>query len=108
MHQRMNEKRFRKFDAIAEETKDWYRTLGSAAAPRGIVAWGSMYGLMREWVLTHPEYRVFLPEIVHPFPIAALERWREGIEQGQLEFLIQFPVHRQYILLAVAPAGRGS
>ena len=82
MHQRMNEKRFRKFDAIAEETKDWYRTLGREAAPRGIVAWGSMYGLMREWVTENPEYRVFLPEIIHPFPVAALDRWRAGLEWG--------------------------
>jgi len=82
MHQRMNEKRFRKLDAIAVETAGWYRTLGRAAAPKGIVAWGSSYGMLREWVIENPEYRVFLPEIVHPFPLAAFEAWRAGLEWG--------------------------
>jgi pyruvate/2-oxoacid:ferredoxin oxidoreductase alpha subunit len=75
----MNEKRFRKLAAIAEETRDWYRTLGSADAPRGLVAWGSQYGLLREWVAARPEYRVFLPEILFPFPIEAFEKWRVGL-----------------------------
>jgi 2-oxoglutarate ferredoxin oxidoreductase subunit alpha len=79
IHQRMNEKRFRKMDAIAQETKDWYRTIGASLAPRGIIAWGSQYGVLREWVKLHPEYRVFLPEILHPFPLEALARWREGL-----------------------------
>jgi 2-oxoglutarate ferredoxin oxidoreductase subunit alpha len=93
MHERMNEKRFRKFAAIAVETRDWYRTLGREGAPRGIVAWGSMYGMLREWVIAHPDYRVFLPEIVHPFPVEALERWRQGLEHCavvELSFQGQF------------------
>jgi 2-oxoglutarate ferredoxin oxidoreductase subunit alpha len=79
MHHRMNEKRFRKLPAIAQETRSWYRTLGSPDAPRGLVAWGSSYGLLREWVLARPEYRVFLPEIIFPFPIEAFEEWRRGL-----------------------------
>ena len=38
------------------------------------------YGLLREWVEAHPNYRVFLPEIIHPFPLAAFEAWRAGLE----------------------------
>jgi 2-oxoglutarate ferredoxin oxidoreductase subunit alpha len=79
-HQRMNEKRFRKLDVIAAETADWCRTLGAPGAPKGIVAWGSAYGLLREWVAAHPDTRVFLPEIIHPFPLAAFEAWRRGLE----------------------------
>lgn len=79
MHQRMNEKRFRKMAGIAADTKDWFRTLGEASAPKGIVAWGSMYGLLREWVIARPEWRVFLPEIIHPFPLEAFESWRRGL-----------------------------
>ena len=79
-HQRMNEKRFRKLPAIADETRDWYRTLGASAAPQGIVAWGSQYGILREWVMSHPEYRVFLPEAIHPFPLEGFEAWRRGLE----------------------------
>ena len=79
MHHRMNEKRFRKLTGIAAETYDWFRTLGEPDAPKGIVAWGSEYGLLREWVAAHPEYRVFLPEIIHPFPLEAFETWRRGL-----------------------------
>jgi 2-oxoglutarate ferredoxin oxidoreductase subunit alpha len=79
-HQHMNEKRFKKLAGVARETKDWFRTLGHPAAPRGIIAWGSQYGILREWVAARPEYRVFLPEIVHPFPLEALERWRRGLQ----------------------------
>ena len=95
MHQRMNEKRFRKIAAIAQETRDWYRTLGRPDAARGLVAWGSQYGLMREWVAGHPEYRAFLPEILHPFPIEAFERWRKGLAGGAVvELSFQGQFHR--------------
>ncbi len=95
IHQQMNVKRFKKLEAIARETKDWFRTLGAPHAPRGIIAWGSQYGLMREWVATHPEYRVFLPEILHPFPIAALEAWRMNLEfAAVVELSFQGQMHR--------------
>ncbi len=80
LHQKMSEKRFRKLDGIAVDTKDWYRTLGADDAPRGIIAWGSTYGVLEEWVREHPEYRVFLPEIIHPFPVDALTAWRAGLK----------------------------
>jgi 2-oxoglutarate ferredoxin oxidoreductase subunit alpha len=79
-HHRMNEKRFRKLLGIARETKDWFRVLGNSRAPRGIVAWGSQYGLLREWVVGRPEYRVFLPEILHPFPLEGFTAWRKDLE----------------------------
>ena len=95
IHQRMSEKRFKKLDAIAEQTKDWVRTFGAPHATKGIIAWGSQYGLLREWVELHPEYRVFLPEILHPFPIAALERWRRGLTSTVLvELSYQGQLHR--------------
>ncbi len=79
LHQEMNRKRFKKLDAIAEETAGWVRVLGRPDANKGLVAWGSQYGMLREWVEKHPEYRVFMPEIIHPFPLAAFETWREGL-----------------------------
>jgi 2-oxoglutarate ferredoxin oxidoreductase subunit alpha len=94
-HQRMNEKRFRKLEGIAKETRDWFRTLGTAGARRGIVAWGSEYGLLREWVTAHPDYRVFLPEIIHPFPLEAFESWRRGLESlTVVELSFQGQFHR--------------
>ena len=95
LHQSMNAKRFRKLDAIAAETRDWYRVLGDPGARRGIVAWGSQYGLLREWTLAHPEYRVFLPEILHPFPVEALRRWLQPLQWAcVLELSYQGQFHR--------------
>jgi 2-oxoglutarate ferredoxin oxidoreductase subunit alpha len=94
-HQRMNEKRFRKIPAIAAETRGWFRTLGAAGAKRGIIAWGSQYGILREWVMAHPEYRVFMPEILHPFPLEALAEWRRGLDGlAVLELSYQGQFHR--------------
>jgi 2-oxoglutarate ferredoxin oxidoreductase subunit alpha len=95
MHHTMNTKRFKKLDGIAAETGDWFRTLGRADAPLGIIAWGSMYGLLYEWVRENPEYRVFLPEIIHPFPLRGLSAWRQGLGRTwTLELSFQRQFHR--------------
>ena len=95
MHHEMNAKRFRKLDAIAAETASWFRALGRPGAPFGIVTWGSQYGILREWVVRHPEWRVFLPEILHPFPLDAFRDWSAGIERGAvLELSYQGQFHR--------------
>lgn len=94
-HHAMNAKRFRKLDGIAAETGEWFRTLGRADAPLGIIAWGSMYGLLFEWVGDNPEYRAFLPEILHPFPLAGLAAWRRGLAKTwTLELSFQRQFHR--------------
>jgi hypothetical protein len=50
---------------------------------------------MREWVALHPETRVFLPEIIHPFPLAAFEIWRRGLARGAVvELSYQGQLHR--------------
>jgi 2-oxoglutarate/2-oxoacid ferredoxin oxidoreductase subunit alpha len=95
MHQRMNEKRFRKMGGIVADTRDWYRTLGDPGATKGIVAWGSTYGLLREWVIARPEWRVFLPEILHPFPLEGFESWRRGLTRlAVVELNYQGQFHR--------------
>ena len=94
-HQRMSEKRFRKLESIAADTRTWVRTLGRADAPRGIVAWGSMYGVLQEWAAEHPEYRVFMPEIIHPFPLEAFSAWRKGLKDtSTVELSFQGQLHR--------------
>jgi 2-oxoglutarate/2-oxoacid ferredoxin oxidoreductase subunit alpha len=95
MHHRMNRKRFQKLDAIAAETREWFRVLGRAGAAKGIVAWGSQYGLLEEWVGRHDEFRVFLPEILHPFPLEAFEAWRENLASlAVLEMSYQGQLYR--------------
>jgi 2-oxoglutarate ferredoxin oxidoreductase subunit alpha len=94
-HQAMSEKRFRKMDAIGRDTAEWVRTFGDRAATRGIVAWGSTWGMLREFVLEHPEYRVFCPEILHPFPLEAFTRWRAGLfDMAVVELSFQGQFHR--------------
>jgi 2-oxoglutarate ferredoxin oxidoreductase subunit alpha len=95
LHEQMNARRFRKLEAIARETRGWYRVLGHPDAPLGIVAWGSQYGLLREWVAEHPEYQAFLPEILHPFPIEALRAWLDDRQWAAvLELSFQGQFHR--------------
>ncbi|MFN8587012.1 MAG: 2-oxoacid:acceptor oxidoreductase family protein [Candidatus Eisenbacteria bacterium] len=95
VHQKMSEKRFRKLEAIARDTRDWVRTLGDPAAKKGIVAWGSSYGMLREWIALHPEYRVFMPEILHPFPLEAFTDWRKGLtDTVSMELSYQGQFHR--------------
>ena len=95
IHHEMNAKRFRKLDAIAAETVGWFRTLGRDDAPNGLVAWGSQFGILREWVERHPDWRAFLPEILHPFPLAALTAWRAGLERAAVvELNYQGQFHR--------------
>jgi 2-oxoglutarate ferredoxin oxidoreductase subunit alpha len=95
MHQEMNRKRFRKLEGIARETEGWFRAFGRPHAPIGIIAWGSQYGLLREWVERNVDTRVFMPEILHPFPIAALEAWRRGLRSAfVVELSFQGQLHR--------------
>lgn len=95
LHQKMSARRFRKLEAIAIDTKDWIRTLGRDDAPFGIVAWGSTYGMLREWVRSHPDFRVFMPEILHPFPLEAFTEWRHGLRDlTTVELNYQGQFHR--------------
>jgi 2-oxoglutarate ferredoxin oxidoreductase subunit alpha len=93
MHQQMNAKRFRKLEGIAADTRNWYRSFGPPDATRGIIAWGSHYGLLREWVATRDDYRVFMPVALHPFPIEAFETWEKGLRSAvtiELSYQAQF------------------
>ena len=55
----------------------------------------SQHGMLREWVAARPEYRVFLPEILSPFPVRALEEWRKGLSwTGVVELSYQGQLHR--------------
>ncbi len=95
VHQRMSEKRFKKLEAIAADTRTWVRTFGDPAATKGVIAWGSSYGMLREWIEGHPEYRVFMPEILHPFPLEAFTEWRKGLrETTTVELSYQGQFHR--------------
>ena len=92
-HQIMNEKRFRKLEAIGQEAKNWYRYYGEKGISHLIVAWGSSAGVIKEYISKHPDTALFIPEMIHPFPSEALQRLSKGCKtvlvlemnyQGQL------------------------
>jgi len=95
MHQRMSEKRFEKLETIALETSACFRMLGVPDAPRLLVGWGSTFGVLREFVAQHPEFRAFLPEVIHPFPRESFEEWRAGTHGGAVvELSYQGQLHQ--------------
>lgn len=96
LHERMNDRRFSRMDGIAAATAGWYRVMGASNAPLGLIAWGSTYGLLREFVAAHPEFTVFMPEILHPLPMEALQDWishREWSAAVELSYQGQFHRH---------------
>ena len=91
----MSEKRFSKLESIAADTRGWVRKFGDPKAAKGIIAWGSSFGMLSEWIETHPEYRVFMPEILHPFPLEAFTEWRKGLDETTtVELSYQGQFHR--------------
>ena len=83
-HERMNAKRHRKLDAIAEKYSLFYR-FGPAEADLGILCWGASTGPVREAVeaLTAAGKKVaaFVPRMIMPLPVAELEKFIASCRQ---------------------------
>ncbi|MDO8526607.1 MAG: 2-oxoacid:acceptor oxidoreductase subunit alpha [Deltaproteobacteria bacterium] len=75
LHEEMNLKRFKKMELLKETTADWFHIYGNLKATHALIAWGSSAGVAREWVLENPDYAVFIPEILHPFPQKGLKNF---------------------------------
>ncbi|MDR3669903.1 MAG: 2-oxoacid:acceptor oxidoreductase subunit alpha [Holophaga sp.] len=69
VHQRMNEKRTRKFDPL-KKRKDLFEVIGNADAPLAIVAWGSVAGVCREALAMAKEeginVKLLVPYLLYP------------------------------------------
>lgn len=51
--------------------------------------------MLREWIAAHPDWRVFLPEILHPFPLESFEEWRRDLDElSVVELSFQGQFHR--------------
>ncbi|MBI4238399.1 MAG: 2-oxoacid:acceptor oxidoreductase subunit alpha [Deltaproteobacteria bacterium] len=81
LHQTMSRKRFAKLAAVAKVSAAWCSSYGRTTAPRAVIAWGSSAGVVRQYVATHPDTALFVPEILHPFPIDALRAFLHGRQQ---------------------------
>lgn len=77
-HQKMNEKRYRKLDAVAKKYR-LFRRFGPEKADLGIICYGSSMGPVREAVdhLAAEGLRVaaFVPRLIMPLPAADLEKF---------------------------------
>jgi 2-oxoglutarate ferredoxin oxidoreductase subunit alpha len=75
VHERMNEKRYRKIDAIRRKYP-LYKRIGAAQPDLGILCWGSSAGPVRE-ALARIEGRVgaFIPQLISPLPVEALQKF---------------------------------
>ncbi len=80
-HQRMNEKRYRKLDAVAKKYR-LFRRFGPDKADLGILCYGSSMGPVREAIdrLAEEGFRVaaFVPRLIMPLPVADLEKFIAG------------------------------
>jgi len=73
VHEKMNEKRYKKLDLIAEEFKnDMVEELGPKDASCGIICWGSTKGVVSEVIdeLNKNGYKIkaMVPKIMYPVP----------------------------------------
>ena len=77
-HQKMNEKRYRKLDAVGKKYR-LFRRFGPEKADLGIICYGSSMGPVREAIdrLNEEGLRVagFVPRLIVPLPIADLEKF---------------------------------
>ncbi|HUP46379.1 MAG TPA: 2-oxoacid:acceptor oxidoreductase subunit alpha [Thermoanaerobaculia bacterium] len=83
-HERMNAKRFRKMDAIAEKYPLFYR-YGTERADLGILCWGSSAGPVREAVemlnAAGASVAAFVPRMIMPLPAREIEAFLASCAQ---------------------------
>lgn len=77
-HEKMNQKRFKKMEAIAKESADWVTITGQIEAPHALIAWGSTRGAVEELIARRPDLALFVPAILNPFPVEALKNFLKG------------------------------
>src|SRR4029079_6140405 len=84
VHERMNDKRYRKLTAIAKKFR-LYRRFGAENPELGILCWGSSMGPVREAIdiLTMEGIRVaaFVPRILMPLPAADIQQFVDSCSQ---------------------------
>lgn len=94
LHQTMSRKRFAKLASVAKASAGWYSTYGRASAPHAVIAWGSSASVVRKYLATHADIALFVPEILHPFPVDALRAFLRGRERvSVLEMNYQGQLH---------------
>ncbi len=95
-HEKMNEKRYRKLQAVAQKYH-FVRRYGPETADVGIVCWGSSKGAVKEAVLranaNGQKVAALVPQVLNPFPVAEFETFAASVKQLlfiELNFNAQF------------------
>lgn len=96
VHQEMNEKRYRKLDAVAKNYK-LFRRFGAVKPELGILCWGSSAGTVDEAVTrmnaSGRRVAAFVPRILAPLPLTELQNFVDSCERiliVELSFAEQF------------------
>lgn len=96
VHERMNEKRYRKFKHIAGKYHA-FRRYGPEKADLGIICWGSSKGAVKEAVMKAEtkgqKVSAFVPQMIDPFPKKELEEFLASVDRVlvvELSFAAQF------------------
>ena len=84
VHERMNEKRYRKLDAIRKSYK-LYRRFGAEKPQLGILCWGSSTGPVREAIdivsAQGVSVAAFVPRILMPLPAADIQQFVDSCSE---------------------------
>jgi 2-oxoglutarate ferredoxin oxidoreductase subunit alpha len=84
MHDRMNEKRFKKLEFIREEI-NYCRSYGPKDAEVGVIAWGSSKGVLKEAVLNLEtaghKVRGFVPQVLYPLSFEKFENFLKPLRK---------------------------
>ena len=85
VHQRMNEKRIRKFDPL-HNRKDLFSIEGNPNAPLALVAWGSIAGVCSEAVSIAREeglnVKLLVPYLVYPVAEGVYRDFFASVQRG--------------------------
>ncbi|MFQ6618654.1 MAG: hypothetical protein ACE5QV_08205, partial [Fidelibacterota bacterium] len=96
LHEKMNEKRFKKSEFIREEL-NFIRRYGPPDAEIGAIGWGSSKGAIKEAVLKLNDegYKVsaIIPQIIYPLPFKKFEEFLAPLKKAiifELSYTAQF------------------
>jgi 2-oxoglutarate/2-oxoacid ferredoxin oxidoreductase subunit alpha len=109
MHQRMNEKRFRKL-APLQDRKDLFELVGRPDAPLGLISWGSSAGVAREAVELAKarglEVKLLIPTLVYPVAEEIYRNFLTSVRAGLVvELSYQAQLYRVIRMFVDVPPG---
>ena len=108
VHEKMNAKRYRKLDAIAQRYP-LFRRFGAAKPNIGVICWGSTVGPLREAIerIRDPRIGFFAPQLIMPLPARDLQEFIDACDEiviFELSFSEQF--HRYLRAYVDLPRGK--